>query len=135
MTQIWPSLPAVSTISASLRQIYPLLLFFSSPLIPLFVFQLWFAFVNGFSGQILFERWCIGLYNVVSTRPDSLSNCLTLFHLSTFFLSLTSSLFYFVDVKCVSCCLPISHSLPLTLFSFHCSFCVPETFRFTEFLI
>lgn len=28
--------------------------------------QLWFAFVNGFSGQILFERWCIGLYNVVS---------------------------------------------------------------------
>ncbi|TSK98444.1 Phospholipid-transporting ATPase IB [Bagarius yarrelli] len=26
--------------------------------------QLWFAFVNGFSGQILFERWCIGLYNV-----------------------------------------------------------------------
>lgn len=37
--------------------------------IPLFVFQLWFAFVNGFSGQILFERWCIGLYNVVSTHP------------------------------------------------------------------
>lgn len=31
----------------------------------LFVFQIWFAFVNGFSGQILFERWCIGLYNVV----------------------------------------------------------------------
>lgn len=30
------------------------------------MFQLWFAFVNGFSGQILFERWCIGLYNVVS---------------------------------------------------------------------
>lgn len=28
--------------------------------------QIWFAFVNGFSGQILFERWCIGLYNVVS---------------------------------------------------------------------
>lgn len=27
--------------------------------------QVWFAFVNGFSGQILFERWCIGLYNVV----------------------------------------------------------------------
>lgn len=31
----------------------------------LFFPQLWFAFVNGFSGQILFERWCIGLYNVV----------------------------------------------------------------------
>uniref|UniRef100_A0A8B9ZD40 Phospholipid-transporting ATPase n=1 Tax=Anas platyrhynchos TaxID=8839 RepID=A0A8B9ZD40_ANAPL len=28
---------------------------------------LWFAFVNGFSGQILFERWCIGLYNVIFT--------------------------------------------------------------------
>lgn len=38
------------------------------------LFQLWFAFVNGFSGQILFERWCIGLYNVVSAPclpPDS----------------------------------------------------------------
>lgn len=33
------------------------------------LFQLWFAFVNGFSGQILFERWCIGLYNVVSLLP------------------------------------------------------------------
>lgn len=43
-----------------------LLLFLSPLLIPLFVSQLWFAFVNGFSGQILFERWCIGLYNVVS---------------------------------------------------------------------
>ncbi|XP_058545448.1 phospholipid-transporting ATPase IB-like isoform X3 [Neofelis nebulosa] len=31
----------------------------------LYVIELWFAFVNGFSGQILFERWCIGLYNVV----------------------------------------------------------------------
>lgn len=35
------------------------------PLCYIFVFQIWFAFVNGFSGQILFERWCIGLYNVV----------------------------------------------------------------------
>ncbi|KAJ6662293.1 hypothetical protein lerEdw1_012457 [Lerista edwardsae] len=34
--------------------------------------KLWFAFVNGFSGQILFERWCIGLYNValVSLSPS-----------------------------------------------------------------
>ncbi|KPP67016.1 hypothetical protein Z043_114421, partial [Scleropages formosus] len=31
----------------------------------LYIIELWFAFVNGFSGQILFERWCIGLYNVV----------------------------------------------------------------------
>ena len=29
-------------------------------------FQLWFALDNGFSGQILFDKWCIGIYNVVS---------------------------------------------------------------------
>ena len=28
-------------------------------------FQLWFAMTNGFSGQILFEKWTIGSYNVV----------------------------------------------------------------------
>uniref|UniRef100_H0ZE21 Phospholipid-transporting ATPase n=1 Tax=Taeniopygia guttata TaxID=59729 RepID=H0ZE21_TAEGU len=33
--------------------------------IVLYIIEVWFAFVNGFSGQILFERWCIGLYNVV----------------------------------------------------------------------
>ncbi|EPY74718.1 hypothetical protein CB1_001907040 [Camelus ferus] len=33
----------------------------------LYISKLWFAFVNGFSGQILFERWCIGLYNVIFT--------------------------------------------------------------------
>ena len=37
----------------------------------LFVFtvrclQFWFATLSGFSGQIVFERWSIGLYNVVS---------------------------------------------------------------------
>uniref|UniRef100_A0A8B9GD34 Phospholipid-transporting ATPase n=1 Tax=Amazona collaria TaxID=241587 RepID=A0A8B9GD34_9PSIT len=32
-----------------------------------YILDLWFAFVNGFSGQILFERWCIGLYNVIFT--------------------------------------------------------------------
>ena len=31
------------------------------------VLQFWFAVVSGFSGQIVFERWTIGLYNVVST--------------------------------------------------------------------
>uniref|UniRef100_A0A8C4NHG0 Phospholipid-transporting ATPase n=1 Tax=Eptatretus burgeri TaxID=7764 RepID=A0A8C4NHG0_EPTBU len=33
--------------------------------IVLYIIELWFAFNSGFSGQILFERWCIGLYNVV----------------------------------------------------------------------
>ncbi|XP_066918904.1 probable phospholipid-transporting ATPase IA isoform X1 [Clytia hemisphaerica] len=33
----------------------------------LYVIELWFATVNGFSGQILFDKWCIGLYNVIFT--------------------------------------------------------------------
>ena len=32
-----------------------------------FLVQLWFAIANGFSGQILFDKWCIGLYNVIFT--------------------------------------------------------------------
>lgn len=124
------TLPAVSTISTSLRQIYPQPLFLWSPVIPLFLSQLWFAFVNGFSGQILFERWCIGLYNVVSTRPHSLSNWLTLFHFST--LSPSASpppCFTWLTSSAVSRSLPISlnqsHS---TLSSYHCSFWKPEMF-------
>ncbi|KAI1238271.1 hypothetical protein IHE44_0012989 [Lamprotornis superbus] len=35
--------------------------------------KVWFAFVNGFSGQILFERWCIGLYNVMFTAMPPLT--------------------------------------------------------------
>ena len=27
--------------------------------------QFYFAILSAFSGQIVFERWCIGLYNVV----------------------------------------------------------------------
>ena len=34
----------------------------------LYVIELWFAIYSGWSGQILFERWSIGLYNVVSYR-------------------------------------------------------------------
>ncbi|XP_032170600.1 E3 ubiquitin-protein ligase RNF6 isoform X2 [Mustela erminea] len=33
----------------------------------LYIIELWFAFVNGFSGQIIFEHWCISLYNVLFT--------------------------------------------------------------------
>ncbi|XP_030386345.1 probable phospholipid-transporting ATPase IA isoform X1 [Scaptodrosophila lebanonensis] len=33
----------------------------------LYVIELWFAVYSGWSGQILFERWTIGLYNVVFT--------------------------------------------------------------------
>ncbi|RZF42200.1 hypothetical protein LSTR_LSTR004349 [Laodelphax striatellus] len=33
----------------------------------LYVMELWFAIYSGFSGQILFERWTIGFYNVIFT--------------------------------------------------------------------
>lgn len=32
----------------------------------LYLIQFWFAMVSGFSGQIIFERWSMALYNVVS---------------------------------------------------------------------
>lgn len=41
--------------------------------IVLYIIEIWFAFVNGFSGQILFERWCIGLYNVMFTALPPLT--------------------------------------------------------------
>ncbi|XP_067949356.1 phospholipid-transporting ATPase IB-like [Watersipora subatra] len=33
----------------------------------LYVIELWFQIYNGYSGQILFERWSIGFYNVIFT--------------------------------------------------------------------
>lgn len=33
----------------------------------LYVIELWFAIYSGWSGQVLFERWSIGLYNVIFT--------------------------------------------------------------------
>ncbi|XP_057312716.1 probable phospholipid-transporting ATPase IA isoform X2 [Hydractinia symbiolongicarpus] len=39
----------------------------------LYVIELWFAFSNGFSGQILFDKWCIGLYNVIFTMLPPLA--------------------------------------------------------------
>uniref|UniRef100_A0A8C5BK39 Phospholipid-transporting ATPase n=1 Tax=Gadus morhua TaxID=8049 RepID=A0A8C5BK39_GADMO len=41
--------------------------------IVLYIIEIWFALVNGFSGQILFERWCIGLYNVIFTAMPPLA--------------------------------------------------------------
>ena len=41
-------------------------------------FQMWFAIVNGFSGQILFERWTIGFYNVVSGHFTAIAPLLAL---------------------------------------------------------
>ncbi|XP_025087156.1 LOW QUALITY PROTEIN: probable phospholipid-transporting ATPase IA [Pomacea canaliculata] len=39
----------------------------------LYVIEFWFQIVNGFSGQILFERWTIGLYNVMFTAAPPLA--------------------------------------------------------------
>ncbi|XP_074619710.1 phospholipid-transporting ATPase IA-like isoform X2 [Acropora palmata] len=39
----------------------------------LYVIELWFALDNGFSGQILFDKWCIGIYNVVFTSVPPLA--------------------------------------------------------------
>ncbi|XP_072040968.1 probable phospholipid-transporting ATPase IA isoform X3 [Amphiura filiformis] len=33
----------------------------------LYIMEFWFAIVNGWSGQILFNKWCIGIYNLVFT--------------------------------------------------------------------
>ncbi|CAH1777147.1 unnamed protein product, partial [Owenia fusiformis] len=38
----------------------------------LYVIEFWFAMVSGFTGQILFERWSIGLYNVAFTAAPPL---------------------------------------------------------------
>ncbi|KAK7479211.1 hypothetical protein BaRGS_00029555, partial [Batillaria attramentaria] len=39
----------------------------------LYVIEFWFQIVNGFSGQIVFERWSIGLYNVIFTAAPPLA--------------------------------------------------------------
>ncbi|XP_026462276.1 phospholipid-transporting ATPase IA-like isoform X1 [Ctenocephalides felis] len=39
----------------------------------LYVIELWFAIYSGWSGQILFERWTIGLYNVLFTAMPPLA--------------------------------------------------------------
>lgn len=64
----------------------------------LFFPQLWFAFVNGFSGQILFERWCIGLYNVVRL-------CVSV----SLFIVLVFLTFLCSDISSLLSCLPIQY--------------------------
>ncbi|CAL1539990.1 unnamed protein product [Lymnaea stagnalis] len=39
----------------------------------LYVIQFWFQLSNGYSGQILFERWTLGLYNVIFTAAPPLA--------------------------------------------------------------
>ncbi|KAL5460352.1 hypothetical protein EMCRGX_G033797 [Ephydatia muelleri] len=44
-----------------------LILYFFYKNITLYLIQFWFALFSGFSGQPIFERWTIGLYNVIFT--------------------------------------------------------------------
>ncbi|ESO07180.1 hypothetical protein HELRODRAFT_110679 [Helobdella robusta] len=39
----------------------------------LYLIEFWFAIISAFSGQILFERWCIGLYNVIFTAATPMA--------------------------------------------------------------
>lgn len=40
--------------------------------------QFWFAVLSGYSGQIVFERWSIGLYNVVCILTHNYFCCYAL---------------------------------------------------------
>eukprot|EP00047_Mylnosiga_fluctuans_P006561 m.247712 g.247712 ORF g.247712 m.247712 type:complete len:1182 (-) comp15473_c0_seq1:193-3738(-) len=51
----------------SYRRITLLILYCFYKNIALYLIQFWFATQNGWSGQILFERWNIALYNVIFT--------------------------------------------------------------------
>ncbi|UJR10369.1 hypothetical protein I4U23_014574 [Adineta vaga] len=57
----------------SYRRLCKVLLYSFYKNICLYVMELWFAFHNGFSGQILFERWTIGIYNVLFTAAPPMA--------------------------------------------------------------
>jgi len=51
----------------SLRRLAKLILYCFYKNIALYMVQFWFAWANGFSGQIAYEEWTISLYNVLFT--------------------------------------------------------------------
>jgi phospholipid-transporting ATPase len=57
----------------SYRRLCKVLLYSFYKNICLYVMELWFALHNGFSGQILFERWTIGIYNVLFTAAPPMA--------------------------------------------------------------
>ncbi|CAF1402273.1 unnamed protein product [Rotaria magnacalcarata] len=57
----------------SYRRLCKVLLYSFYKNICLYVMELWFAFHNGFSGQILFERWTIAIYNVLFTAAPPMA--------------------------------------------------------------
>ncbi|CAF5152378.1 unnamed protein product [Rotaria magnacalcarata] len=57
----------------SYRRLCKVLLYSFYKNICLYVMELWFALHSGFSGQILFERWTIAIYNVLFTAAPPLA--------------------------------------------------------------
>lgn len=53
--------------SWSMSRLRQLILYCFYKNIALYVVEFWFAIVSGWSGQTIFERWTIGLYNVIFT--------------------------------------------------------------------
>ncbi|KAG9511068.1 Phospholipid-transporting ATPase 6, partial [Fragariocoptes setiger] len=53
--------------SWSLARLRQMILYSFYKNIALYVVEFWFAIVSGWSGQTIFERWTIGLYNVIFT--------------------------------------------------------------------
>lgn len=59
--------------SWSLYRLCNLILYSFYKNIALYVIELWFATVSGWSGQTIFERWTIGMYNVIFTAAPPLA--------------------------------------------------------------
>lgn len=59
--------------SWSLYRLCKLILYSFYKNIALYVIELWFATVSGWSGQTIFERWTIGMYNVIFTAAPPLA--------------------------------------------------------------
>ncbi|RWS29547.1 putative phospholipid-transporting ATPase IA-like protein [Leptotrombidium deliense] len=59
--------------SWSLARLCKLILYSFYKNIALYVIELWFATVSAWSGQTIFERWTIGLYNVIFTMAPPLA--------------------------------------------------------------
>eukprot|EP00126_Sphaerothecum_destruens_P010769 Sdes_comp20804_c0_seq1m17133 len=57
----------------SYRRLSKLVLYSFYKNIALYLVQFWFAFMNLFSGQILFEKWTLGFYNILFTALPPLA--------------------------------------------------------------
>lgn len=87
----------------------------------LYFIEFWFAILNGFSGQIFFERWSIGLYNVLFTAAppfamglfDRLCSCESMLRFPVLYKSSQNSEFFNVKIFWFWCINSIYHSILL----------------------